>query len=155
MIRAATPADAQAIAEVEVRCWQRDYADIVPADRLAERTLETRLARWHEILAGDATIAVADVAGGGGVAGYVATGPGVLRALYVAPHAQGAGVGTALLAHGHAALAGTGEATLWVFRDNERARRFYERHGWTHEAGSEALAPPEWVAPAVRYRRAF
>ena len=29
MIRRATPADARAIAEVQVRSWRRDYADIV------------------------------------------------------------------------------------------------------------------------------
>jgi GNAT superfamily N-acetyltransferase len=63
-------------------------------------------------------------------------------------------VGTALLAAATAALreAGWGEATLWVFRDNGGARRFYERHGWRLEAGSEALAPADWSAPAVRYR---
>jgi GNAT superfamily N-acetyltransferase len=170
MIRRATPADARAMAEVQVRSWHRDYADIVAPEALARMTVEARRARWAEIL-GDADPAAENLVfdqPGVGVVGLGCTGParaeqggveatGELRALYVDPVAQNAGVGTALLAAATAALreAGWGEATLWVFRDNGGARRFYERHGWRLEAGSEALAPADWSAPAVRYRLAL
>jgi ribosomal protein S18 acetylase RimI-like enzyme len=165
MTRRATLADARAIAELQLRSWQRDYADVVPGEILAGQTVERRLERWTELLgAGVARVLVFDQPEVG-VVGVAACGPmrgehaedgvGELYALYVDPFAQGAGVGTALLAGAIEELSGAGrpEATLWVFRDNGRARRFYERHGWRCEEGSEALAGTDWWAPAVRYRR--
>ncbi|MEA2340427.1 MAG: hypothetical protein QOG11_504 [Solirubrobacteraceae bacterium] len=165
MTRRATLADARAIAELQLRSWQRDYADVVPGEILAGQTVERRLERWTELLgAGVASVFAFDQPGVG-VVGVAAFGPmrgqhaedgvGELYALYVDPFAQGAGVGTALLARAIEELrtAGHPEATLWVFRDNGRARRFYEEHGWLLEEGSEALAGADWWAPAVRYRR--
>jgi GNAT superfamily N-acetyltransferase len=45
--------------------------------------------------------------------------------------------------------AGAREALLWVGEENPRARRFYEREGWTHDGTSRAseLGPTE-----LRYR---
>jgi hypothetical protein len=54
----------------------------------------------------------------------------------------------------HAAISsvagGAPEAVLWVGRDNDRARRFYEREGWFAEGESRlsSLGHPE-----LRYRR--
>jgi ribosomal protein S18 acetylase RimI-like enzyme len=165
MTRRATLADARAMAEVQLRSWQRDYADVVPADILAGQTVERRLERWTELLSAGVATTFAFDQPGVGVVGFAVCGPmrgehadegvGELHALYVDPFAQGAGVGTALLAEATEELraAGHAEATLWVFRDNGRARRFYERQGWRCEEGSEALAGADWWAPSVRYRR--
>ena len=38
MIRAATPQDARAIAEIQVRGWQWAYGDILPPERIASIT---------------------------------------------------------------------------------------------------------------------
>jgi RimJ/RimL family protein N-acetyltransferase len=47
---------------------------------------------------------------------------------------------------------GYSEATVWSFADNERANRFYERHGFTHDGTERTEA--EWAdIPEVRYRR--
>lgn len=52
--------------------------------------------------------------------------------LYATPEVWGAGVGKQLMLATLAALRQVdyAHATLWVLQDNERARRFYEAHGW-------------------------
>ena len=52
----------------------------------------------------------------------------VLEKLYVDPEAQNRGVGTALLDQAKAMR--PDGFVLWVFQENEGARRFYERHGF-------------------------
>jgi GNAT superfamily N-acetyltransferase len=62
-----------------------------------------------------------------------AAGEGELYAIYAIPEVWGDGPGPALLAAALDALRAGGFATasLWVLEDNPRARRFYEREGWT------------------------
>ena len=62
---------------------------------------------------------------------------GELYAIYVLPHAWGSGIGPALMrsAVEHLAASGFPEAILWVLEDNPRARAFYERSGWSLDAG--------------------
>ena len=73
-----------------------------------------------------------------------------LRDLYVVPEAWGSGVARAL--HETALdwmRPRAGEAILWVGEGNARARRFYEREGWTAdgETRESPLGPRE-----LRYR---
>jgi GNAT superfamily N-acetyltransferase len=77
-----------------------------------------------------------------------------LRSLYVVPDAWGTGVAKPLMDVALDAMRerGATDATLWVVEANARARRFYEREGWTldGETRASALGPQE-----VRYRRAL
>ena len=60
--------------------------------------------------------------------------PGVaeLYAIHVDPAHIGAGVGRQLMINALESLATRGDkAVLWVLEDNERARHFYEKGGWT------------------------
>lgn len=61
-----------------------------------------------------------------------APGTGELWALYTHPGAWRQGVGSALFDAAKRELAARGfqRATLWVLTSNDRARRFYESHGW-------------------------
>ncbi len=74
-----------------------------------------------------------------------------LRDLYVAPAAWGTGVAAALMSAALESVAAEAvEAFLWVGEANARARRFYEREGWTAD-GSERTSP---MGPSeLRYRR--
>jgi GNAT superfamily N-acetyltransferase len=58
---------------------------------------------------------------------------GEIRTLFVLPSHWRAGVGRILIAAALDELRGRGftEATVWSFADNERANRFYERHGFS------------------------
>lgn len=146
-IRPATVEDAEPIAGLHVRAWQRGYAGIVPADML----LQLDPADWvprrrRAIESGRSTNLVAADAGTGAIAGFLDAGParrgqdwndldpveGEVYAIYVDPPYWGAGAGRALMAAGVAALtaAGRGPVRLWVLDANDRARRFYERYGF-------------------------
>ena len=79
---------------------------------------------------------------------------GEVRTMFAVPAAWGRGVGSALM---EAALAdlrerGCSEATVWSFAGNERANRFYERHGFTPD-GSERRGDAWANILEVRYRR--
>ena len=87
----------------------------------------------------------------GRVVGYAALSERKLEHLYVHPGFQGRGAGTALLER--AKRERPEGFRFWVFQKNERARRFYERHGCrlvelTDGAGNEEREPDalyEWV----------
>jgi ribosomal protein S18 acetylase RimI-like enzyme len=91
----------------------------------------------------------------GRVVGYAALSERTLEHLYVHPDFQGRGAGTALLEH--AKRERPAGFRFWVFQKNERARRFYERHGCrlvqlTDGAGNEEREPDalyEWVPTRV------
>lgn len=57
---------------------------------------------------------------------------GEIVSLYVLPGAMGKGVGGALLRNALACLRedGYGRVYLWAIQDNDRAVRFYQRHGF-------------------------
>lgn len=90
---------------------------------------------------------------GGGDGPEPATGE--LYALNVHPDRWGGGVGSVLLGHVHAALADAGhrEAVLWVVPQNERARRFYARHGWAPDGAAKTDTVQGVTVDEVRYRR--
>ena len=156
MIRPARPADAAALARVQLRSWHRAYADIVDPELLAEHTVASREERWRELL-GDgpdsgkerATLVFEQ---DGQLAGFASLREAEVAAIYVDPPAQGAGVGTALLAAAEQALraAGCADAFLWVLSENELARAFYEARGWRPEPGSET---DDLWGRELRYRK--
>jgi 1-acyl-sn-glycerol-3-phosphate acyltransferase len=65
---------------------------------------------------------------GGRVLGFAALEDDMLGHIYVHPAAQGRGIGTALLEH--AMRLRPDGLRLWVFQQNDGARRLYERHGF-------------------------
>jgi GNAT superfamily N-acetyltransferase len=64
----------------------------------------------------------------GRLAGFIAWQEGWVDHLYVDPQHHGRGIGRALLDE---AKADQPHLNLWVFQVNHRARRFYERQGFT------------------------
>ncbi len=172
-VRAALVADAGSIAAVHVRAWQVAYRGMVADDHLDGLDVAERTQGWLDILvdgpesrarrggvdAASNLVAVDD----GVVVGFVSVGVdrdeprlgrGELWALYVDPYQWGAGAGTALIEAGTAILTERfTEAALWVLRDNERARRFYERHGWRPDGTAHDEVIGGHPVPEVRYRR--
>ena len=139
-IRRARLEDATAIAGVHVRTWQSAYEHVFGAERLAgidTAGREGTARRFATDADYDAFVAADD----GRIIGFVACGSAEeeaeprreLFAIYVLPEAWGSTAASGLM---HAALdamrgRGAAEAILWVLDDNPRARRFYEREGFS------------------------
>jgi ribosomal protein S18 acetylase RimI-like enzyme len=161
-IRAAEAGDAGPIARVHVRAWQLAYRDILPARVLDALSVERRELAWSERIAANVAILVADRAGS--VAGWISFGPnrdadarsgdGEVYGLYVDPDSWSQGIGTALWKGASRDLGARGYrvAKLWVLEANDRARRFYERRGFTPEPGMRKLYERDGAtAPEIRY----
>lgn len=146
-IRRARPGDAAAIAAVHVEAWHEAYTGLMPARMLSAFSVAERTRRWHRILTApdpslESAVFVA-VAREPGIVGFGSCGrqpvadlvaggfAGEFSALYLLPACQRQGVGRrlmALMAQDLLAREVRGSA-LWVLRDNEPARRFYEALG--------------------------
>ncbi len=140
VIRRAGPTDAEAIGLLVVRAWREGYKDLMPADFLATMSANERAATMLRLMAqDDRTLCVASDETG--LVGMVIFGPsreeegsGEVVALNVDPRAWRRGVGSSLLRHSSDALRRDHpEALLWALVGNERARSFYEAHGWSRD----------------------
>ena len=75
--------------------------------------------------------------------------------LFLRPEHRGTGLGTSLLAAGVRQAAADGFTTMRLFTPagQARARRFYEREGWTEVGPSDP--DPELRLPIVEYQRSL
>ena len=146
-IEPALPTDARRVAQIHVHAWQAAYVGIVPDDYLASLSVDKRETMWRQAIdKGGPELLVARV--DRDTAGWVsfdasrdknaAQGSGEIWALYVDPTRWSSGVGRTLLQRASERLAerGFGSVSLWVLAANARAIRFYERAGFTLDAGS-------------------
>lgn len=167
-IRAAVAADADQIATAHVAAWRIAYRGIVPDRYLDGGEFEqSRLAGWTAALTdgpdagedplGQLLVPVLDgrVVGFGVFgrervdAGSDVTGRGELYGFYLHPDVWSSGIADRLIDRCHAGLAERFDAAvLWVLRDNPRARRFYERSGWTCGVGPE-IVETTWAPPQM------
>jgi ribosomal protein S18 acetylase RimI-like enzyme len=160
-VRRARPDDAAAVEAIRVRGWQAGYAHVFGAERLAALDPGRRVDGWRALIEdGHQACFVAEE--GGRVVGWTTSAPssgdaavGELWGLYVDPEAWGSGAAAALLAASVDALRGRGftEAVLWVLEDNPRARRFYEREGWTADGARKEEEFLGVVVTEIRFRR--
>ena len=69
----------------------------------------------------------------GTVVGFVAIADDEIDQLFVDSSARGQGIADALLRAGEDVIAASGHDRAWlsVVENNARARRFYERNGWS------------------------
>lgn len=137
-IRLADPNDAPGCAYVHHTSWVETYSELLPASHWDTDTLEQRTMSWQRSLDGGKVVTVAE--SGEQVIGIAITNTArelgdhdpvrelELSCLYVLSAHHGSEAGQALL---DAVLPPATPAQLWVAADNPRARRFYERNGFT------------------------
>jgi ribosomal protein S18 acetylase RimI-like enzyme len=158
-VRKAVLKDAADMAEIITCSWEAAYSGIIPPEAIAQKNAG-RLALWQRVLREEHGnyIALCD----GVPAGLMTLmpsrdsdlpGTGEIGSLYLHPAFFGRGLGRFMIG---AALAifnrnGFREAGLWVLEDNARARRFYEKCGFTRDGSSKDVYIGKPLAE-IRYR---
>jgi ribosomal protein S18 acetylase RimI-like enzyme len=158
-IRQADPADAPAIARLDVDTWRAAYAGVLSSSYLVGLSERRREAGWRSVILHEPRDVRVAVDGGGGLLGFGSCGPcrgerrftGEVFTLYVGPDWQNHGIGRRLLyaLFRRLAAAGYGSAIVWVLRDNP-SRFFYERLGGRQAARKALNVGGAWI-DAVAY----
>ena len=129
-LRRARDEDAEAVAKIWYDGWRDGHLGHVPDNLVMVRTKESFQSRAADRV-GDTVVAVVDDA----VAGFVMVVGDEVEQVYVSEQHRGRGVAVLLLAEAERLVAVNGNERAWlaVVDGNVRARRFYERNGWTDE----------------------
>jgi ribosomal protein S18 acetylase RimI-like enzyme len=164
MIEFAKPEDAERIAEIQVFGWRSAYRGIVSDHHLfSVLTVAKRAVVFRDVIIREEQFrgSVADESGSdqagstyvlredGIVKAFLCFGPcrdsdmkGVfeLWGIYVEPAMKRQGIGARLVefCHQEAVRLGYSSIVLWVFRDNNESRGFYEKMGYQVQ-GSESF----------------
>lgn len=126
-VRGAEEAEIDQLAKVWHDAWRDAHERILPADLARHRTLESFRERIR-----DALPRVRVVGAAGAPEGFCIVHGDELYQLFVSAASRGSGVAASLIADAEARLAASGVRTAWLACaiGNERAARFYEKHGW-------------------------
>lgn len=168
VVRLANPADADDLGAVSARAFEATYRGIVP-DAALDEWIHDGAASWRAALekrAPDSPSRAWVADRDGSVIGYATTSParanwlpppdgaGELTNLYLDPDVIGTGVGRLLYDHAAADLRERGfdPLVVWAFRDNSRARRFYEARGLKLDVSDHAWVLDDIPCPIVRFR---
>lgn len=153
-VRVARAADADAIAEVQVRSWRTAYAECLPDDVIESLDGDAIAAQWRASLhrPPDARNRALVVLAGEQVVGFAATGPaddpdthpiadGAIIAFHVDPDATGRGHGSRLLNASIDTLRADGfhRAVTWLFAADDALRTFLTAAGWAADGAHREL----------------
>lgn len=152
-LRPARPDDAAAVARIWYLGWCDGHLGHVPDQLVAVRTRESFDLRAAQ-RTGDTVVTTVNDA----VAGFVMVVGDEVEQVYVAAEHRGTGVAAVLLAEAERLVAANGHPQAWlaVVAGNGRARRFYERNGWTDEGPFDypaATSTGSVPVPAHRYTK--
>ena len=162
-VRPVVPQDAYNVARVQVRSWQWAYRGLIAQSYLDSLEPETWAGRYTFGRIGIGLPSTLVAVDGSTICGLVTTGLcrdedlpncGELMAIYVDPAQVGTGVGRLLITAARQRLrAVSAQAALWVLDGNVRARRFYERDGWSFDGTRRTRTYGHVPVQEVRYRR--
>ena len=136
-VREATFEDMPLVAEIMVTSFRTAFAGLVTPETMAACTNpeNCRAMMQHVYREGRMRFLLGDDAG---FLCWCRTEQGAeIIALHSLPKSWGTGLGRAMMEKALSQMEGTAE--LWVFRDNLRARRFYEKQGFSWD-GRERIS---------------
>ncbi len=141
-LRAATPADTTAVGEVMTAAGIAAWGDFLGSERIEAAT------RGKDHPADLVTV------DDDGVFAFVAwdSATGEILRLYSHPREWGSGAARALLERALDELRAAGRTEAWLNTEerSERARRFYERHGWRQDGSARVR---DWHGVRLREPR--
>lgn len=150
-LRPAGPEDAAAVGEIWHLGWGDGHLGHVPEELVAVRTRPSFRTRAAERI-GDTTVAVVD----GAVAGFIMVVDDEVEQVYVSAEHRGKGIADLLMKEAERQVRENGYTRAWlaVVAGNARARRFYERSGWSDDGLFDYTARTEKgpiLVPSHRY----
>jgi len=162
-IRAATPDDAEAIADIHIAAWQFAYKGIMDDALLESMERDRKIAAWAEAI-GELGWSVYVAQDNGEITGFIHISEyrdhdmesgrtGEVASLYIKPELIGTGVGGRLFSEGLHRLEtrGYSRIALWILEKNERSISFYEKFGFRRDTASKTH--PKTGLTEVRYVR--
>lgn len=150
-LRPARPDDAAEVGEIWYRGWRDGHLGHVSEDLIAVRTEPSFRTRAVDRI-GDTTVAVVD----GAVAGFVMVVDDEVEQVYVSADHRGTGIADTLMEEAERRVKENGYSRAWlaVVAGNARARRFYERSGWSDDGPFDYSAYVDGgriIVPTHRY----
>ena len=160
LIRKATLSDAAEMANIHMRSWEAAYADIMPAETIAQKNAG-RPVMWKLTLTGEHHNYIALY--GDTAIGLMGIHPcrdedlpnaGEVGAIYLHPDHFRKGYGREMIEFAEKSLKQQGFSTvvIWVLEKNEGARRFYEKCGYQFDGTKQEsqIGKPLFK---IRYRK--
>ncbi len=155
-IRKAVSGDEKVLAFIQTQSWKAAFRDMIPADTLARLTDCQKAEEMYARVLEKPEIRVALESVDGGPHGIIAWSKNrfdlgddtaELICIHSLPNMWGRGFGSAMLerALGEMTRAGFHRVILWVFAENGRARRFYEKHGFSLTGNTQTAYGAEEV----------
>ena len=135
---------------IMARSFRTAFADLVSRETLDACAREENCIELLEGIFREGRVQFL-MGGDSGMLAWMQTEEGAeIVALHTLPESRGTGLGAALLEEALNRI-GTQTVFLWAFRENTRARRFYEKHGFRADGAERVSGFDEAVE--VRYVR--
>ncbi|OGT37598.1 MAG: hypothetical protein A3F11_10210 [Gammaproteobacteria bacterium RIFCSPHIGHO2_12_FULL_37_14] len=147
-IRFATISDAEQIAVCHVVSWQKIYRGHIPDHVLDTLSAKEREQKWRDLLINNVKVLILEQ--DKNIVGFASLCPsrdkdtdpkqcGEISAIYLHPNVWYQGLGKKLCMAALSELEKTGfsEVIVWVLKENEQARKFYESIGFTEDGHSK------------------
>jgi L-amino acid N-acyltransferase YncA len=152
IIHKVLPEDAYDYTVCHIACWQSAYKDIIPSGFLANmpNEIEQRTERLKNNLNESTDISYYYAAVNGKMIGRLIFGKcrdedksnaGEVTAVYLIKEYWNKGLGRKMMDYAIDELKSIGydEIIVWVLEDNNRARRFYEKYGFTLDGAKKEM----------------